>query len=234
MAKTPRPWIVAPHDPIQKHEENLWSVDGQVPGIKFRRRMTIARREDGSLVFFNAVPLDEPAMEEIRAWGKPAVLIVPNPFHRLDVYPFRERLALKVVCAPAIAARVGQVAAVSGGLEGVGDAAIEVRELAGCKGGETVMIARSDGGALASVVFSDAVMNVPKSTGIITTLMRTTGRPKCPPLFRFLGMSDKRALRADLERIAALPGLRRLIPSHGDVIEGDAGAVIREICAKDL
>ena len=34
-------------------------VEGNVPGIPFRRRMSIIKRADGTLIFFNAIPLEE-------------------------------------------------------------------------------------------------------------------------------------------------------------------------------
>jgi hypothetical protein len=46
MAKAPRPWIVTRHGPIEKLEDNLWVVEGDVPGVPFRRRMSIIRRGD--------------------------------------------------------------------------------------------------------------------------------------------------------------------------------------------
>ena len=46
-----RAWIVQPHGPIEKLEDNLWTVRGKVPGVPgFTRRMSIVRRDDGSLV----------------------------------------------------------------------------------------------------------------------------------------------------------------------------------------
>src|SRR5216684_8278099 len=50
MAKPPRPWIVTKHGPIEKLEDNLWVVAGDVPGIPFRRRMSIIKRADGTLL----------------------------------------------------------------------------------------------------------------------------------------------------------------------------------------
>ena len=44
---TPRPWTVDRHDPIDKHEDNLWSVVGDIPRMPLRRRMTLARLRDG-------------------------------------------------------------------------------------------------------------------------------------------------------------------------------------------
>ena len=70
MPKPRRPWTVTPHDPLVRHEDNLWSVEGFVPGAPFRRRMTIARRADGTLIFFHAVPLEEKVLTEVQALGR--------------------------------------------------------------------------------------------------------------------------------------------------------------------
>ena len=83
-------------------------------------------------------------------------------------------------------------------------------------------------------VFSDAFMNLPRSLGLVTTLMRTAGGPKCPPLFRIALVKDRRAVRASLERLADTSGLTRLVPSHGDIYEGDAAATLRQVVARDL
>ncbi len=233
MAKPPRPWIVAAHDPIQKLEDNLWTVDGDVPGIAFRRRMAVARRDDGRLVFYNAVPVRDEVLAEIQAWGKPAFLIVPNRFHRLDAHAFRARLGVQLYCAAQVEKLVRAVAPVDGRVEDFpGDASVSVALVDGTKNGEVVMVVRS--GPRASIVFSDAFMNVARSTGIVTTLLRTAGGPKCPPLFRLAAVRDKKAVRSHLERLAATSGLARLVPSHGDLVERDAASTLRQVAARDL
>jgi hypothetical protein len=235
MPKPPRPWIVAPHEALEKLDDNLWSVDGEVPGIALRRRMAIARRADGTLVFFNAVPVRDDVLAEITAWGKPAELVVPNRFHRLDVHAFRAKMGVKVYCAAAADAAVRAVAPVDGHLEAFpADAAVQVSLLEGGKEGEAIMTVRSAGGARASIVFGDALFNIPKATGIVTMLLRSAGGPKVPPLFRFLGVRDKRAARAHLERLADTLGLARLVPSHGDIVSHDAAGTLRRVAARDL
>jgi len=43
--KDPGPRIVLPHRPLEKLEENLYAIEGEVPGTPgLRRRMTIVRR----------------------------------------------------------------------------------------------------------------------------------------------------------------------------------------------
>ena len=51
MAKTARPWIITRHDPLLQLDQNLWAVNGDVPGFspsaRFHRRMSIVRLSDG-------------------------------------------------------------------------------------------------------------------------------------------------------------------------------------------
>ncbi|HYV65273.1 MAG TPA: hypothetical protein VE964_03460, partial [Myxococcales bacterium] len=99
----PRPWTVTRHDPIEKIDENLWGVNGDVPGFppaaRFHRRMHIVKLSDGRLVFHNAVPIGDAALAEIKAWGKPAILIVPHHLHAMDAHGFQAKLALQVFTA---------------------------------------------------------------------------------------------------------------------------------------
>ena len=98
----PRPWTVLPHQPIEKLQENLWTVEASLPQGPLRRRMGIARLGDGQLVFLNAIALDEASMKQIEAWGKPAFALTANGFHRLDLGSYKVRYpGLRVLAAPA-------------------------------------------------------------------------------------------------------------------------------------
>src|SRR5690349_21746025 len=111
----PRPWTVLPHEPFEKLEDNLWTVAGRLPHGSMNRRMSAVRLGDGRLVLHNAVPLAEPAMRELEAFGTPSLLVVPNGFHRLDVHAWKERYPrLTVVCPPPSRLRVARAVAVDG------------------------------------------------------------------------------------------------------------------------
>jgi hypothetical protein len=97
----PRPWTVLPHEGIDKLEENLWVVSGALPRAVTNRRMSVVRLADGRLLFHNAIPLREDAMREIEAFGHPAVLVVPNRFHRLDIHAWKQRYRDLAVISPA-------------------------------------------------------------------------------------------------------------------------------------
>src|SRR6266542_594168 len=219
MAKANLEWVAVVHGPIEKLEENLWRVEGDMPdGGPMKRVFTIVRLGDGRLIFHSAIALDEAAMKELEAWGKPAFLIVPGERHRLDAPAYKRRYPeLKVVCPPGARDKVAEVIAVDQTDGDFGDPNVGWEPLDGMAGRECVLLVRSAGGV--TLVFNDIIMNMRRGTGFggfVLRLLGTTGtEPKVTPLARMFLVKDRSALRAHLERLAATPGLRRIVVSHG-------------------
>jgi hypothetical protein len=233
----PRPWIVTPHTPLEKHEDNLWTVDAEMPGFPaLRRRMTIVRRDDGTLVFHNAVPVNDTSLGEIGAWGKPSLLIVPHGYHKTDAQAFKTKLGVKVTGPSESATLIRKVVALDSTFEDFpSDETIRLERLEGIKVlGEAAFLVST--GSKRSLILCDAVGNMPPGRGrgageLLLWLLGFAGGPKVAPVYRLRFVSDKKALRYSLERLAATPGLCRLVPSHGPVIEGDAAATLRRVAA---
>lgn len=233
--RAPRPWTVLPHGPLESLEDNLRAVTGSLPRGRMTRRMAVVRLPDGRLVFHNAIPLDEPTMQALATWGRPAFLVVPNRFHRLDVHAFRERHpGLAVLCPSPARPLVERVVRVDGGLELLPrDPALEAVTLEGSRWGEATLLVRSPGGR-ATLVFGDTVMNVahrPGLEGLVLRLLGSSGGPRVTPVARLLAVSDPRALAGHLERLAATAGLSRLLVSHGVDVSAEAPAVLRAVAA---
>jgi hypothetical protein len=225
-----RPWTVVDHDPIVRCEPNLWLADGAVPGMALRRRMSVFRSADGLLVFHNAVPLREEEMVALERWGRPAFLVVPNRFHRLDLHAWKARYPeLRILAPPEAARAVAEVVPVDGDYGTLpGDPALAVHPIEGWKLGEAVLEVRS--GSRVSLVVGDVVMNNAPAPGLRGLLLRaigSVGGPKVTPLGRLLGVRDARAVAGTLRRLAAIPGLARLVPSHGTVVEVGAAEALR-------
>lgn len=227
---------VVEHGPIEVLEDNLWRVEGAVPNMSLRRVMTVARRADGDLVIHSAITLEEPAMARLEAWGRPAVLLVPNRHHRLDAPAYKARFPeLRVLCPKAARAAVEQVVAVDGTYDDyVGDATLEVRTLAGTGDKEGVMLVRH--GDRATLVINDVLFNMPHLRGGIGFLLRyvtlSSGGPRISRVARWLLVEDRRRLADELERWAQTPGLCRIIVSHHEVIDDAPAQVLREQAAK--
>ena len=224
-----RPWIVAPHDAIEKHEPELWSVRSQLsPSSPIRRRMFIARFGDGRLAFFNAVPLREEAMREIEASGTPTFLVVPAAYHTLDVAPFKARYPqLRVLADGSVRGRVAKKVAVDGGSDQLpADARVRVHRLRGTRG----EVATSARGTL--VFPGDAVMNLPHfggAAGLFFRLVGSTGGPRVTRIAKTFVVSDRTALREHLRELASLPGLGRIVMCHGRAIDQQPAETLRAV-----
>jgi hypothetical protein len=145
MAKAERPWIVTPHTPLQKLDDNLWEVASQVPGISAKRRMSIVRLSDGGLVFYHAIPLDEPTLAEVLAWGTPRALVIGYHSHGVDAAAFADKLKIGIygpeLNEAKMRARWPQYAGALGALPK--DPASSFEMLDGTKLGDPVQIVRS-------------------------------------------------------------------------------------------
>jgi hypothetical protein len=234
MPKSPRPWIVTTHEPIEKLEDNLWAVQGDVPGIPFKRRMFIIKRADGTLMFFGmAMPLEDELLAEIAAWGRPSFLVVTHDQHMIDARAFAEKLGLKVYGPKACAAKMRKRAELVGMLEDVPpDPNVQITTVAGAKTGEPAVLVKSDGGRRVSLLASDVLQNHPKSSlGLLPRLMGFGGGPKVVPIFKMMFLKDKGALKRQLSEWAETPGLARLVPCHGDAVTSDVPAALRAAAA---
>lgn len=235
MAKANATWTVLPHGPIEKLSPSLWRVEAKLAGMDMKRVMAIGKRADGTLVIHNGIALGDAEMAEIDAWGKVAAIIVPNGYHRLDAKVFADRYPdAQVLCPPGARAKVEQVVKVSGGYDTLpADAAIELQLLDGTKEREGVMIVRS--GPDTSLVFNDAVFNMPHLTGFTGFMLRrvtgSTGGPKVSRLAKWLMIADKPAFRAHLERLAKLPNLRHIVVSHHETITDDPAGTLARVAA---
>jgi hypothetical protein len=227
-------WKVLEHGPIEKLAENLWWVSGSIPGMSLKRTMTIVRLRDGRLVIHNGIALEESAMCEIAAWGKPAFLVVPSGAHRLDAPAYKKRYPeLKVLAPGGSRKKVEKVVAVDATCEEIdlGDDTVRFETIGGVDHTENAMIVCSGDGSC--VVLNDVVFNMDRKTDpfgwFFTTMFGSAPGPRVSRLAKLVIIKDKKALRADLERLAEIPDLTRLIVAHEKVAHGaDAPAALRK------
>jgi hypothetical protein len=226
---TPRPWTVEHNEPIRKLSDRIWMVRGPVPGMgmPLPRTMVMARRADGSVVIHSAIALDDDAMRELEARGAPSVLICPNGWHRIDAHSWKQRYpAMKVYCPRSQMRAVAEVVPVDGALEDFPADDVVKAEVFDGLDKESVLVVRD--GDRTSLAFGDTFINQAHMPGVgafFFRLIGATGGPKVHPMMKL--MSKSKRLRAHLLRLAEMPGLARLIPGHGDVVEENAAGVLR-------
>lgn len=226
MAKANGDWKVLWHGPIEKLAENIWWVQGAIPKMSLKRTMVVVRLSDGRLVIHNGIALEPAAMAEIERWGRPAFLLVPNGYHRLDAPAFKKRYPeLQVLCPRGSRERVAQVVHVDGTYDDFPpDETVRLETLKGCAGIEGAMIVRSADGQ--TVVLNDAMFNMDTKRDplgfLFTTLMGSAPGPRVSRLAKLALIKDKPTMREEFERYAELPDLVRVIVAHEKVATGPA------------
>lgn len=224
-----------PHGPIERLAENFWRVRGELARMPIGRVMTLARRSDGTVVIHNAIALEEAMMAEIEAWGRPATILVPNRFHRLDAPAFAARYPdARVLCPAGAREKVANVVRVDGDFADLpADADVSLAHLDGTRDREGVLEVRSADGT--SIVVNDVLFNLPPMPGLRGLIFRldgAVGRLRVARLSRLLLVGDRAAFRAHLERLAARPDLRRIVVSHGNMVIDDPSAALRAAAAE--
>jgi hypothetical protein len=230
-------WKVLPHGPLAQLEENVWTVTGEmpIPVNPLRRVMTVARRDDGTLVLHGLIALEESAQEQIEALGEVAHLVVPSGYHRLDAARYRARYPGAKLYAPrAGRARVEKVAKVDAAYEEYpADAATSLVAVDGLADREGAMVVRSKRGV--TWVMNDALFNMPERGGlrglVLKHVTRSTGGPRISRTARIALVADAARYRAALEAMAAMPDLVRVIVGHHVPIEGGVAAALRGVAA---
>lgn len=226
-------WTVREHGTLEQLADNLWWVIGSLPKMSLKRNMVVARRADGALVIHNAIALRDDDQQQLERLGTPAYLIVPNGWHRLDAPAYKKRYPqLRVYAPEGSRKKVEEKLAVDGTYADFpADTAVRLEPLGGLKNIEGAMIVKSGDGT--TVVLTDAVFNMDKKTdffgNLFTRVLGSAPGPRISRLMKMVAIKDKQALRADLERLAALPDLQRVIVAHEKCAHGaDAKAALEQ------
>lgn len=228
-------WKVLAHRPIEEITQRVWRVEGTLPGMALKRVMTVARLESGELVVHNPIALDDDSMKRLEGWGEVGFIVVPNGYHRLDAPRFAARYPkAKVLCPPAARGRVAKVVGVHGDYAALPrDPHVTLERLEGTADREGIMTIREEAGS--TVVFNDAIFNMPDVAGFAGWMLRnvtqSTGGPRVSRIARLFLIADTKSFGAHVRRIADTERLARVIVSHHRTIDDEPADVLRGVAS---
>jgi hypothetical protein len=223
---------------LTKIDENILTVSGLLkmpPMGDVERRMTAVRLRDGGLVVYSAIALSEAEMSALEAFGTPSYLIVPNDIHRMDAKVWKDRYpAMQVITPVGARERVQEVVPVDATDVSFGDPNVQYVTVPGTGDREAALVIQTESGT--TLVLNDLIFNLANRPGFSGWLFKAIGmtgdEPHLPPVIKLRQVKDEAALRAQLERWAELPNLRRVVVSHGNIITNDAGPLLRRIAGE--
>jgi hypothetical protein len=234
MAKLNHEWKVFPHGPVKTVDDRILTVEGDIPMPlgKFPRRMTVVGLSRNRSAIFSGIPLDEAGMRQVEEVGTPSFLIVPNAHHRLDAAAWKKRYPkIKVICPPAAKKVVSEAIAVNSTKDTLSDKDVDFVVVQGTGYAEGALVVRR--GDATTLVVNDIIANVRHPRGLGAKIMARlfgfgVARPQVPRIVKRALVANESQLAEQLRDWSELPGLERLIPCHGDVIDRPA-RVLRQI-----
>lgn len=236
MTRPNEHWNVLPHGKLTPIDDGMLTVEGRIkmPLMDLPRRMTVVRLHDSRLVVWSAIALDDAAMATFEAFGRPAFLVVPNDHHRLDAKAWKNRYPeLKVIAPEGAREKIADVVAVDTTSPDFGDPGVTFVTVPGTRAHEAALVVRRERGT--TLVLNDLVGNIHAASGIDGWLLRLAGfagdDAQIPRVVKMALVKDAADLRAQLLEWAELPGLRRIIVSHGDPIESEPQRTLRDLAA---
>jgi hypothetical protein len=226
-------WKVLPHGPVRAVDDRILTVEGDIPMPlgKFPRRMTVVGLSRNRSAIFSAIALNDNDMRRVEEVGKPSFLIVPNDHHRLDAHAWKERYPnIKVVCPPAAKKSVSEAAPVEATKDILNDKDVDFVVVDGTGKGEAALVVRRKSGT--TLIANDVIANVRHPRGLGGKLIvRLFGfgkrRPQVPRVVKRAMIEDKKKLAVQLRQWSEIPQLRRIIPSHGEIVDRPAPALER-------
>lgn len=195
--------------------------------LEFPHAVTVMRKRDGGLIVHSPANLDDATRAALSSLGRVSSIVWPSWWHDLylrqwaDAYPD----ALLYV-APDLWRSVSHKSTarvLSESVEVDPDVCVAAVDRLGVWFDESVFLHRPS----KTLVVADLVVNVgpglPFPTNVFFALMGTRPGPKIPWFYKMVAR-DKKRLRSQLDRIAALD-FKRLIVGHGDSVLANARAV---------
>jgi hypothetical protein len=234
MPKFHQTWTVLPNGPLVEIEDRILTVAGDIPMPlgNFPRRMTVIGLTGGRTAIWSAIALKEPDMQRIEALGRPAVLIVPNPGHRLDAKIWKDRYPGIVVLAPPGARKmVSEVVPVDATEDVLGDPDVSFIIVQGTVEAESALKVRRPEGT--TLITNDIIGHVRRPHGIGAKIMvRLFGYgvhgPAIPRTVRRF-IKDPKAMARQMREWAEIDDLKMIIVSHGEPITDDPAGVLRRL-----
>lgn len=230
-------WTVLPHGKLTALDDDLLTVVGDLhmPVGDFPRRMTVVRLGDRRLVIYSAIALEEDEMAQLESWGTPAYLVVPSRIHRMDAHSWKARYPeLKVVTPPGARETVEEVVPVDETDVDFQDPKVHYTIVPGTQDGEAALLVEGQSGS--TLIVNDVIWNVHHRPGLRGWLLRALGftgdEPKIPKLVAKKSVKDLGAFRAQLDAWSRIADLKRIVVSHGELVTGDAPAVLRDLSAR--
>ena len=217
--------------PLRELAPGLWEVEQRrrAGGAHQRFRMTVVRLADGRLWLYSPIELDDALAAQLANLGDVAHIVAPNRYHHLFAGGAKQRYPPAKLWAVAGLPEKRRDLAFDGVLPADAPWGTELDTLVLTsvpRFNEAVFFHR----ASRTLICADFIFNIRSddsfATRLIYRILGAYGRPAQSWFFR--RSIQRAAFAPQLERLLAWD-IQRVCMSHGDVLDGDAHAVVADV-----
>lgn len=212
---------------MRKLDENLWVNETPFTlfGADFGNRMTVIRLNDGALLIHSPTKINALTLNEVKEIGEVSFIVTPNNFHGL----FAEEWRREFPDAKYYSAKKGDSGALA--LEDlmseIGNEEIGILKVEGApKVNEYALVHKKT----STLILTDLAFNIQHDVSmwskVFFKLNGALGKFGPSKLMKTM-ISDQAALKQSIDRLLA-SDIKRIIVSHGDVVETKAKVVLKE------
>jgi hypothetical protein len=226
-AMTAKPHRIFTHGSPEPLAPGLWRVVGSLP-FPLKRNMFIWRMPEGGLLLYSVVALSEAGMAALEALGRPAIMVVPHPFHVMDAPFYAARYPeLKIVGLPDAGSRTHGLRVDATPEAALAPLGVRAERAAGLKYGELCLDLPLAEGAGRAFLCTDLFGRNEGRTALMMKLLGPPGGEGVARIVRWRQIADKNAVRAFLRAQAEIPGLSLTAGCHGAVVRDDPAGFLR-------
>ncbi len=222
------------HQSFQQVAPGLWQLEGSLP-FPLKRNMTVVKLSSGGLLIYSAVALTDAGFAELERLGKPEIIVVPQPFHVMDLAFYKQKYPQLKVLGPKQGEEFNGVRVEADVVAVLKDANVTASLAPGLKNPEVHLKIQVPGGYALCVcdIFAGENCYAQGIGASIFKWMLGTSNDGfgIAKIVKWRQIADKAAVKTWALGLADDTKLKMVLVCHGEPFTGDAAAALREAAA---
>lgn len=225
---------ILPHKGFAEIAPGLWQLEGSLP-FPLKRNMTVVKLESGGLLIYSAIALDDAGMAQLERLGRPEIIVVPQPFHVMDLAFYKSRYPSLLVLGADQKKTYHGVSVEADVLQALHDPRVSATLAPGLRTHEVHLFVKIPEGhaLLVCDLFAGDDCYPPGFGAKLTSLL--VGTPSAgfgiPKIVKWRQIADRAAVKKYITDLAADSSIRLVLVCHGAPLKQNVAAELSAVAA---
>jgi len=225
---------IFPHKSFQQIAPGVWQLEGSLP-FPLKRNMTVVKLSGGGLLIYSAIALDDAGFTELEKLGNPEIIVVPQPFHVMDLAFYKQKYPQLRVLGPKQGEEFNGVRVEADVVTALTDANVMASLAPGLKNPEVHLKIKVPGGYALCVCDIFAGKNCYEQglgASIFKWLLGTSNDGfGIAKIVKWRQIADRAAVKNWASGLAVDQQLKMVLVCHGEPFKDDMATAMRQAAA---